>query len=77
MFLSPSLTLQVNWQQVGTAGEEKPNHFAPQLSVAHELCDLSEDAVAHAAVARVGAVAELSIRFVHDHGDGTHRLEQI
>src|SRR6266542_932476 len=77
VFLGSALPLQVNRQQIGTAGEKKPDHFTPQFSIAHELCDLGEHAVAHATVAGTGAVTELSIRFVHNHGNGTHRLEQV
>src|SRR6266568_2852148 len=63
VFLGSALPLQVNRQQVGTAGEEKPNHFPAQLGIPHELCDLGKHTVAHATIARTRSVAELSISF--------------
>src|SRR5947208_3677151 len=77
VFLGSALPLQVNRQQVGTAGEEKPNHFAAQFSIPHELCDLGKHTVAHATIARTRSVAELSISFVYNHSNGAHCLEQI
>src|SRR5262249_5083651 len=77
VFFRATLTLEVHGQQIRTAGEQEPDDLAAILGVTHELGDLSEDAVAHAAVARAGAVAELRVSFVDDHGDGAHGFQQI
>ena len=72
-----ALAFEVDGQQVGTRGEEEPDHFAAIFGVAHELRDLREDAAGDAAIAAAGAIAELRVGFVHDHGDGAHGFQQV
>src|ERR1700722_2112161 len=72
-----SLALEIDGKKIGAAGEKKPDYFSAIFRVAHELRDLSEDAVADAAVAGAGAVAQLGVGFVDDDDNGAHRFQQV
>src|SRR5579859_3997902 len=77
MLFRAALALEIDRKQIRPAGEQKPDHLSAIVCVAHELRDLGEDAVAHAAVTGAGAVAELGIGFIDDDADGAHGLEQV
>ena len=77
VLLGAALALEIHGEQVGTAGEQEPDHLAAQLGVAHELRDLREDAAGDAAIAGARAIAELRVGLVHDHGDRAHGLQQV
>src|SRR4029077_14894369 len=77
MLFRAALSLEVDRKKIRPAGKQKPDDLAAIVRVAHELRNLREDAIAHAAVTGAGAVPEVRVRFIDDYADGGHGLEQV